>query len=360
MTDLRNEKKRSTRAETVWIRPDQLIIEEGDRSRELYVLLAGQLRVESHGRLIASISEYGEVVGELGALTGLPRTASIVSETPSELLKINLENPKILAKHPSVAEKIDAAITRRYHIQQSKIRMYISLTATVRRQLLQETLFETNRPRGANDAFRESEEMKLRVDFRRRIDDLLVYSPDVTDPRTLEKIAADYGVSDIYRDRIAEFPWLDPEIVLKWRRVNEEWSLIEDDPDSGAIIRKAELTIQSSDLLSVYEGMPGIKTEMDIIRIESLLPVQTKIEAVRSVVLKKHGAEPMDERRALYLQRQISLAIAAAKADAGTDVTLIINAARRLDVEHEYEEYVRNMVALSETSTDFVDPVSLF
>ncbi|MEK8023179.1 MAG: cyclic nucleotide-binding domain-containing protein, partial [Candidatus Hydrogenedentota bacterium] len=76
-------------AETLWLRPGQVIIREGEVSRELYVLLSGELKAEVGGKKIASIVEHGEVVGEMGALSGMPRTATVSARTTCEVLQIH-------------------------------------------------------------------------------------------------------------------------------------------------------------------------------------------------------------------------------------------------------------------------------
>jgi len=67
------------------------LFREGDTSTEMYVLLEGHLRVvTTTGAEIASIGEMG-LVGEMGVLTGQPRSATVLAGSDSTLLCIRRE-----------------------------------------------------------------------------------------------------------------------------------------------------------------------------------------------------------------------------------------------------------------------------
>ena len=80
--------------------PDMPVFREGDASHAVYVVVRGAVRIEvgtpTGDRLVLAMKGPGELVGELGALDGRPRSASAVTVGKVELRQI------------SVAEFLDA------------------------------------------------------------------------------------------------------------------------------------------------------------------------------------------------------------------------------------------------------------
>jgi len=64
----------------------EVMVSEGDRARELLILLSGRARVEKRIRgresLVLARPGAGQLIGELSILTGKPRSATVVAETP--------------------------------------------------------------------------------------------------------------------------------------------------------------------------------------------------------------------------------------------------------------------------------------
>ncbi|MEP4076279.1 Crp/Fnr family transcriptional regulator [Haloferula sp.] len=71
----------------------ETILSEGDEAGEFYFLLKGSVQVSKEGRQIALIDQQGELLGELSALKGETRSASLTAATPCFLLKVD---PKFL------------------------------------------------------------------------------------------------------------------------------------------------------------------------------------------------------------------------------------------------------------------------
>lgn len=61
--------------------PGETIVEEGLLGETLFVILEGQARVERGGRTVARMVP-GDFFGELSALEGGPRSASVIADTP--------------------------------------------------------------------------------------------------------------------------------------------------------------------------------------------------------------------------------------------------------------------------------------
>ena len=77
------------RAEWVSIHGGTNVIREGEPGDRYYVLASGALRVERAGQALRDVTNPGEGVGEIALLRNVPRTASVVTTTPSTLLAID-------------------------------------------------------------------------------------------------------------------------------------------------------------------------------------------------------------------------------------------------------------------------------
>jgi CRP/FNR family transcriptional regulator, cyclic AMP receptor protein len=65
----------------------QIIVEEGMPGETLYVVLEGQAKVVRKKRKVGQVIP-GDFFGELSAIDGKARTASVVAETPMRLLRL--------------------------------------------------------------------------------------------------------------------------------------------------------------------------------------------------------------------------------------------------------------------------------
>jgi serine/threonine protein phosphatase PrpC/CRP-like cAMP-binding protein len=66
---------------------DDVVIREGDRGDELFIVLAGQVRVTKGEAALRTLGR-GEHFGEMALIRSVPRSASVTSEGPSELIVI--------------------------------------------------------------------------------------------------------------------------------------------------------------------------------------------------------------------------------------------------------------------------------
>jgi len=65
----------------------RVLVREGERGHEAFVIVNGSATVSRKDQQIATL-HAGDVVGELAPLTGGVRTATVVAETPMDLLVI--------------------------------------------------------------------------------------------------------------------------------------------------------------------------------------------------------------------------------------------------------------------------------
>ena len=82
------------------------VIREGGSGRELFVLLAGQAKVSRKGRRVSTM-HAGDFFGEIALVTGVPRTTTVVAETPLRMLVLTQADfQRLLGEHPKIARKI--------------------------------------------------------------------------------------------------------------------------------------------------------------------------------------------------------------------------------------------------------------
>lgn len=88
---------------------ETLIVSEGDPGNSMFIIVNGEVRVntaDTKGKQItlANLGE-GEFFGEVSLLTGRPRTATIITNIPSDLLELTQKDfDEIVAEYPHVRE----------------------------------------------------------------------------------------------------------------------------------------------------------------------------------------------------------------------------------------------------------------
>jgi CRP-like cAMP-binding protein len=88
---------------------------QGDDDRtSVAVLVRGQLRVDLDGVALSDITVPGAFVGELGALLGTDRSASVVAVEPSTVRIIG-DPAAFFADHPDVALELARQLAGRLH-----------------------------------------------------------------------------------------------------------------------------------------------------------------------------------------------------------------------------------------------------
>ncbi len=70
------------------VAPGRLLLVEGDTSTDLYLVLAGAVVVHTRERQLAYLPP-GQIVGEIGVVTGRPRSASVETVAPSRIMRID-------------------------------------------------------------------------------------------------------------------------------------------------------------------------------------------------------------------------------------------------------------------------------
>jgi SulP family sulfate permease len=94
--------------EHVEITDGTVLIHQGESPDDVYVLASGRLRVETvterGTRMRLRTLRPGVVVGEVAMYSGVPRTADVVAETPSVVLKLSKDSiERMEAEDPELA-----------------------------------------------------------------------------------------------------------------------------------------------------------------------------------------------------------------------------------------------------------------
>jgi CRP-like cAMP-binding protein len=92
--------------DVITYKPGEVVITEGEKGEELYIVLSGQLKVSRNGADVATLPP-GAHVGEMALVRSQPRSATVVAESISELMVIRRQEFfEILRKEHQLAVKL--------------------------------------------------------------------------------------------------------------------------------------------------------------------------------------------------------------------------------------------------------------
>ncbi len=93
--------------------PGQVVVNEGDPGETLFVVLSGQAKVSRGKRKVGEVLP-GDFFGELSAIDGGKRTASVVADTPMRVLRLFRRTlTSLIEDEPQVTIKLLDGIVRR-------------------------------------------------------------------------------------------------------------------------------------------------------------------------------------------------------------------------------------------------------
>jgi len=91
-----------------------VIIREGNRDKDFFMLVQGALMVVKQGKKIAEIVQPGEYFGEISAVTGEARTATIISKGKSIIRRFPGDKIfELIEKYPDVARELFVMLSHR-------------------------------------------------------------------------------------------------------------------------------------------------------------------------------------------------------------------------------------------------------
>ncbi len=91
----------------------KVLIREGDRGREFFVIVSGEVEVRRKGRKVATLGP-GDFVGETALLSKAPRNATVTATTPVRVLVIvDRAFLSLLDRTPTIWLKVARALAER-------------------------------------------------------------------------------------------------------------------------------------------------------------------------------------------------------------------------------------------------------
>jgi CRP-like cAMP-binding protein len=117
----RHLRKLAEEADVVRFRPGRPIVEEGQGGEAMYVVLSGTAAVVRGRRSVARLIP-GDFFGELSALDAGPRSASVVTETPVDVLRLFRHTLMgLLRTEPTLVFRMLEGLARRMRQVQPRI-----------------------------------------------------------------------------------------------------------------------------------------------------------------------------------------------------------------------------------------------
>jgi len=84
-----------------------VIVREGNKDLDFFTLVQGALSVVKQGKKIAEIVQPGEYFGEMSAISGETRSASVVSKGRTVIKRFPGEKlPEMIEKYPKIARNL--------------------------------------------------------------------------------------------------------------------------------------------------------------------------------------------------------------------------------------------------------------
>jgi CRP-like cAMP-binding protein len=97
-------------ADEIDLPADKVLIREGERGREFFVLLQGEAEVARKGKKLAT-RRAGEFFGEIALVSKLPRIATVKTRMPVRALVIrDVDFRALLQRTPAIAVKVLQAV----------------------------------------------------------------------------------------------------------------------------------------------------------------------------------------------------------------------------------------------------------
>jgi signal transduction histidine kinase len=136
--------------QTIDVAAGEVLMAEGDPSDSLVVVLDGEIEVVREGGgapLLLNVCTRGDLLGELGVLQGLPRSATVRARTPAKVRRIGADALDRMLAHPPSARALLRTTTRRLAREEALLRQRERMAALG--TLAAGLLHEVNNPAAA-------------------------------------------------------------------------------------------------------------------------------------------------------------------------------------------------------------------
>lgn len=100
----------------------EVLFDEGQQTKEMYILLRGEVEVLKDGNFLAKINANGSFIGEMATLLDAPRTAMVKTTVKSVFLKVEPEDVDVLFKvTPELGYNLSKSLAERLAIMTDKV-----------------------------------------------------------------------------------------------------------------------------------------------------------------------------------------------------------------------------------------------
>lgn len=197
-------------------RAGHVLFNEGDVSKDLYVMAGGKVEITAGGEHIAYITDPGSYIGEMSFLLNQPRSATATVLEPSVVLVLGEDTlEKTIMASPDYAIKLAKSLASRLDRQNKLVQEFLKAHANQHKGNSLEAFVESLPFSKAEDILTEAvrysifrkgsdftlESAKIRfTHFVEAVQDLRK-SQDLT-VKPLERLADEYGVGRDYQERL--------------------------------------------------------------------------------------------------------------------------------------------------------------
>ena len=110
-------------ANTVALKPGEVLFREGDDARSMYIVRQGTLRVLSGSTILETVRDGG-IIGEMAIIEDhMPRSATVIAGTHCELAEIDVATfLSLVASTPAFSITVLRVISRRLRVMNRRYR----------------------------------------------------------------------------------------------------------------------------------------------------------------------------------------------------------------------------------------------
>jgi CRP-like cAMP-binding protein len=96
-----------------FFKKDDVIAAEGDRAKNIFILIDGKVGIFKNNRKISELNKSGEMMGEISMILQRPHSATFKALTDCNLLTIEGELDELVKLYPDISKKLIRTLAER-------------------------------------------------------------------------------------------------------------------------------------------------------------------------------------------------------------------------------------------------------